>query len=91
MQYYSIADLEKLSGIKAHTIRIWEKRYKALIPKRSQGNVRYYDDEQLKKLLNVVSLSETGRKISELFAMSEADLNALLHEYIEETKLSANH
>jgi MerR family transcriptional regulator, light-induced transcriptional regulator len=89
MQYYSIADLEKLSGVKAHTIRIWEQRYKALKPLRSQGNVRYYDDEQLRKLLNVVSLSETGKKISDLFAMSEADLNALLQEQIENTKSNA--
>jgi MerR family transcriptional regulator, light-induced transcriptional regulator len=90
MQYYSISDLEKLSGIKAHTIRMWEKRYKALIPKRSQGNVRYYDNEQLRKLLNVVSLSETGRKISELFAMQEADLNKLIQEQVVEAKLSAS-
>jgi MerR family transcriptional regulator, light-induced transcriptional regulator len=90
MQYYSISDLEKLSGVKAHTIRIWEQRYKALKPNRSQGNVRYYDDEQLRKLLNVVSLAETGKKISELFAMSEADINALIQEQIEITKLSAS-
>ena len=86
MQHYSIADLEKLSGIKAHTIRIWEQRYKALKPKRSPGNTRYYDDNQLRKLLNVVSLSETGKKISELFALPEANLKELLQEQIEKTK-----
>ena len=86
MHRYTISDLEQLSGIKAHTIRIWEKRYKALKPKRSLGNTRYYDDGQLRKLLNIVSLSETGKKISELFAMPETNLNALLQEQMEKTK-----
>lgn len=89
MNQYSIGDLEQLSGIKAHTIRIWEKRYNALTPKRSLGNTRFYDDSDLRKLLNVVSLFESGRKISELFSMSEAQLNELLQEKIESSK-SAN-
>jgi MerR family transcriptional regulator, light-induced transcriptional regulator len=86
MNRYSISDLEQLSGIKAHTIRVWERRYKGLKPMRSEGNTRYYDDKQLKRLLNVVSLSDTGRKISELFSLSETGLNALIDEQIEVKK-----
>ena len=89
MNRYTISDLEKLSGIKAHTIRIWEQRYDALKPMRSPGNTRYYDDRQLRKLLNVVSLSENGKKISELFSMSELEIKLLLEQQIENSK-SAN-
>ena len=52
MSYYSIADLEKLSGIKSHTIRIWEKRYNLLTPERTETNIRTYNDVQLRKILN---------------------------------------
>ena len=86
MTRYTIADLEKLSGIKAHTIRIWEQRYDALKPMRSPGNTRYYDDNQLRKLLNVVSLSEKGKKVSELFSMSEGEIKLLLEQRIENSK-----
>lgn len=64
MAQYSIKDLEKLSGIKAHTIRIWEKRYSLLEPERTDTNIRYYSDEDLKKILNVASLVKSGLKIS---------------------------
>ncbi|MGK0233048.1 MAG: DNA-binding transcriptional MerR regulator, partial [Salibacteraceae bacterium] len=53
---FSIKDLENLSGVKAHTIRIWEKRYNLLEPSRSDTNIRNYDLENLKKLLNVTFL-----------------------------------
>ena len=53
MGRYSIKQLEQLSGIKSHTIRIWEQRYNLLVPKRTKTNIRFYDDQQLKKLLNV--------------------------------------
>ncbi len=86
MTRYTIADLEKLSGIKAHTIRIWEQRYNALKPMRTPGNTRYYDDTQLRKLLNVVSLSKQGKKVSELFAISDEELNDLLNQQIENSK-----
>jgi MerR family transcriptional regulator, light-induced transcriptional regulator len=46
---YSIKDLEELSGIKAHTIRIWEQRYKILCPKRTETNIRYYTDEDIRR------------------------------------------
>lgn len=80
MTTYSIADLEQISGIKAHTIRIWEQRYQALKPMRSAGNTRYYDSRQLQRLLNVVSLLDTGKKVSELFSMSDKEINALLDQ-----------
>ncbi len=86
MGTYSISRLEQLSGIKAHTIRIWEQRYKIFTPKRSPGNVRYYDDNQLRKLLNIVSLSNAGLKVSELCRLSEKELNQLLDRQIELAK-----
>lgn len=66
MEDYSIRDLEQLSGIKAHTLRIWEQRYKLLKPNRSDTNIRNYDSTQLKLLLNVVLLRDHGFKISEI-------------------------
>ncbi len=86
MGTYSISRLEQLSGIKAHTIRIWEQRYKIFTPKRSEGNVRSYNDQQLKKLLNIVSLSNTGLKVSELCRLSEKDLAKLLEQQIQLSK-----
>lgn len=74
MDFYQINDLERLSGIKAHTIRIWEKRYAIIKPYRTETNIRYYDDDQLKKLLNVASLATIGFKISKIAAFSEAEL-----------------
>lgn len=64
MTIYSIKDLEKISGIKAHTIRIWEQRYDLLTPMRSDTNIRSYDDDQAKKLINVSTLVQSGFKIS---------------------------
>jgi methanogenic corrinoid protein MtbC1 len=80
MDSYSISDLEEYSGIKAHTIRIWEQRYKALTPSRSDGNTRYYSNEQLRRLLNIVSLMGSDYKTSELCKMSDAGLNELLEK-----------
>ena len=72
---YSIQDLERLSGIKAHTIRIWEKRYSLLTPGRTKTNIRYYDDDQLRKLLNTCALIANGRKISKVSKLSEAAIS----------------
>jgi len=63
---YSIKDLEHLTGIKAHTIRIWEKRYKIVEPQRTPTNIRYYTDEDLKKILNISILNRHGYKISNI-------------------------
>lgn len=83
--HYSISDLEKLSGIQSHTIRIWEQRYHALTPLRSAGNTRYYDDAQLKKLLNIVSLNQSGLKISQICALSEEEIKNLIEKDIAST------
>ena len=75
MQTYSIADLEKLSGIKSHTIRIWEKRYNIVIPERSDTNIRAYNDDQLKKILNISFLINNGLKISKIASLSLDELS----------------
>lgn len=72
---FTIKDLENLSGIKAHTIRIWEKRYDVLSPDRSGTNIRHYDIDSLKKLLNVTLLYNNGYKISKIAEMSDETLN----------------
>lgn len=72
MNAFTIRDLENLSGIKAHTIRIWEKRYDFLKPGRSQTNIRYYGSEELKILLNYALLNKHGYKISAIVDMSPA-------------------
>lgn len=76
---YSIKDLEVLSGIKAHTIRIWEKRYNLLEPSRTETNIRYYTDEDLKRILNVSMLVKNGHKISKVAELKESEIkNAIL-------------
>ena len=73
-QDFTIKDLENISGIKAHTIRIWEKRYNLLEPKRTDTNIRYYSHENLQKILNVVLLSKNGYKISRIAKMSREEM-----------------
>ena len=74
MAVYSIKDLEKISGIKAHTIRIWERRYKLIEPKRTPTNIRLYSDDDLKRILNVSILNQNGLKISKIAELSETQL-----------------
>lgn len=76
MTYYSIKDLEYLSGIKAHTIRIWEKRYQLLDPDRTDTNIRYYSDDDVRKILNVAMLVKNGHKISNVASFDNARLQA---------------
>ena len=71
---YSIKDLEKISGIKAHTIRIWERRYNIVEPKRTPTNIRYYSDADLKRLLNVSILNQNGIKISKIADLDDEQL-----------------
>ena len=71
---FTIKDLENFSGIKAHTIRIWEKRYNLFQPNRTDSNIRYYDLESLQKILNVSLLNTNGLKISKIAALSEKGL-----------------
>lgn len=74
MAVYSIRDLEKLSGIKAHTIRIWEQRYGIITPQRTKTNIRYYKDDDLKFLLNIALLNKNGIKISKIAKMSRGEV-----------------
>lgn len=71
MANYSIQDLAKLSGIKAHTIRIWEQRYGVIEPKRTASNIRYYTDEDLKFVMNIAFLNRKGIRISKIAKMSK--------------------
>ncbi|WP_375418207.1 MerR family transcriptional regulator [uncultured Hymenobacter sp.] len=73
MGHYSISELEQLSGVKAHTIRIWEQRYGLLQPQRTSTNIRLYDDEALRHLLNVATLCGRGHRISKVAGMSPAE------------------
>lgn len=77
---YSIKDLEVLSGIKAHTVRIWEKRYNLLSPKRTDTNIRYYSDYDLRKMLNVSLLVRAGFKISKVARWDENKINEKVME-----------
>jgi DNA-binding transcriptional MerR regulator len=72
---FSIRDLENISGIKAHTIRIWEKRYNLLSPEISKTNIRYYSHQNLQKLLNIVLLNNNNYKISKISKMSDELIN----------------
>jgi methanogenic corrinoid protein MtbC1 len=82
MKVFTIAQLEQFSGIKAHTIRIWEQRYNALQPSRSEGNTRYYDNNQLRRLLNISSLMEYKYKPSKLCILSDEALGELVQEHL---------
>lgn len=73
---FTIRDLENLSGIKAHTIRIWEQRYSFLKPNRTGTNIRHYTNEELKKVLNIALLNKYGYKISHIDKMDEEEQRA---------------
>ncbi len=85
---YSINDLEKLTGIKAHTIRMWEKRYHIINPQRTDTNIRYYDDEDLKSLLNISTLNSHGFKISKIALM---DKNAIREKVLDIAGANGDH
>ncbi len=76
MAIYSIRDLEKLTGIKAHTIRIWEQRYNLITPARTETNIRYYTDENLRLLFNIALLNRNGLKISKVAKMKPSEIAA---------------
>ncbi len=75
MIQYSIKDLEKLSGIKAHTIRMWEIRYEVVRPHRTSTNIRFYTDRDLRKIMNIAALNRMGLKISKIAKLSNEELN----------------
>ena len=87
---YNIKDLEKLAGVKAHTIRIWEKRYNLLTPKRTSNNVRLYSDADLKKILNVSILINCGHKISKIATYDHQKISHLITEIGGDTKTNGH-
>ncbi len=89
MGKYSIHELEKLSGIKAHTIRVWEKRHNIVVPSRTETNIRYYSDEDLKKILKISMLSNYGLRISQIADLSGADIILRIRQLSNE-KLDIN-
>lgn len=87
---FSIKDLENLSGIKAHTIRIWEKRYNILEPMRTETNIRFYDIYNLQKLLNITLLHNYGYKISTISKYPPEKIPILVREIVSEKSIK-NH
>jgi len=83
MGNYSIRDLERLTGIKAHTIRIWEKRYGLIAPGRTNTNIRAYCDSELKKLLNIAILNRNGFKISKIAKLSHEEITQNINKLTE--------
>tara|TARA_B110000208_G_scaffold60678_1_gene79002 strand:+ start:8051 stop:8944 length:894 start_codon:yes stop_codon:yes gene_type:complete len=83
---FSIKDLENLTGVKAHTIRIWEKRYNLLEPERSDSNIRTYNLQNLRKILNIAVLNKSGVKISKIADISEEELNHKVKDITLENK-----
>jgi MerR family transcriptional regulator, light-induced transcriptional regulator len=90
MAQYSIKDLEKLSGIQAHTIRIWEKRYHLVTPKRTTTNIRVYTGEDLKPLLNVAVLNHNGLKISKVAKLSDNEMKEKIVQLSADTSNTGN-
>ncbi len=79
---FGIRDLENLSGIKAHTIRIWEKRYNLLEPERTETNIRTYSLRSLQKLLNITLLYKNGYKISKIASIPESEISQHVRELV---------
>lgn len=87
---FSIRDLENLSGIKAHTIRIWEKRYNLLEPERTDTNIRNYSLTSLQKLLNITLLYHNGYKISKIAKIAEQEIPTIVKEVVSKNSVKSN-
>lgn len=87
---FSIKDLENLSGIKAHTIRIWEKRYNLLKPNRTESNIRFYDLHSLQKLLNITLLYNNGHKISKIAQIDEDKIPVVVREIVSDSSVKSH-
>jgi MerR family transcriptional regulator, light-induced transcriptional regulator len=85
MQTFSIRDIENLSGIKAHTLRVWEQRYGLIMPARKESRHREYTNEDLKHILRVSYLYHHGYKISRIAVMSPEEINTLSLDYNQHT------
>ncbi|WP_026209650.1 MerR family transcriptional regulator [Cytophaga aurantiaca] len=83
MVQFSIKDLERITGIKAHTIRIWEQRYNIITPQRMSNNIRFYSNEDLKRILNVSVLNKNGLKISKIAHLTPDQLNSEVKKIID--------
>lgn len=90
MGAYTIRELENLSGVKAHTIRIWEKRYGLITPKRTSTNIRTYCDSELKKLLNISLLNRNGIKISTIARLSYDEIIRRIDELTDDVNVAEN-
>lgn len=77
MNHFTIKDIENLSGIKAHTLRIWEQRYQLFVPKRKESKHRYYDNEDLKHILRISQLYHNGVKISKIARLSDESIRSM--------------
>jgi DNA-binding transcriptional MerR regulator len=91
MSTYSINELSQLSGIKPHTLRIWEQRYGLLNPHRTETNIRYYDDEQLKKLVSICELIKSGMKISHIGKLTDAEIASHMDAIIAASFKNGDH
>ena len=86
---YTINDLERLTGIKAHTIRIWERRYGLFSPQRTKTNIRTYRDDDLRKVLNVNTLIKNGWKISKISVLNAQELEARVWDSMKHARTAA--
>ena len=89
MKKFSISDIENLTGIKAHTIRVWEQRYNFFTTKRTDTNIRYYNDDDLCMFLNIATLNENGYKISKISRMDNSEINDLV-KHLKEDHYNVN-
>ena len=89
MRKFSISDIENLTGIKAHTIRVWEQRYNFFTTKRTDTNIRYYSDDDLCMFLNIATLNENGYKISKISRMDNNEINDLV-KHLKEDHYNVN-
>ncbi len=91
MGTFSIKDIEAVTGIKGHTLRIWEQRYGIVNPKRTETNIRFYDDCDMKALLNIKVLNENGYKISEISKLSREEISEKVIEFSHKKSDFQNH
>ena len=90
MSKYSIAQLESLTGINSHTLRKWESRYDFLVPERTDTNIRFYSDDQLKKLLNISILRSQGVRLSAIGKMTDEEIHETVAKALNESNKDAN-
>ena len=85
MDRYTLADLEKLTGIMAGTIRIWERRYRIIKPHRTDTNRRWYDDDDLKRIINIAILNRSGLKISKIASLTGPEIAGMVASLTRES------